>query len=504
LNPLKKLAGQTAIYGLGTMLSRLLNYLLVPFYTHQFIFDSPLLSRSDFGIITELYAYIGILMVLLTYGMETTFFRFAKQDASKAKVFSLSFQSLLFSTGLFLAILYLFLNPIAELIGYQEYRILILLLSFILALDVLTAIPFALLRLDNKALQFSGIKFVNVLVNISLNFLFLYGLRWISKEQPNSYLASFFNEDRKVIYVFIANLVASSTSMVLLFPVFKRFRFVWDWALFTRMLRYTYPLLIIGLAGMINDMGDKILLKHLIPIPAGITDKAKYVNNQLGIYGANFKLAILMTLFVQMFRYAFEPFFFTMEKEKGAKKVYADIMKYFIAFSLLIFLGVVLYLDIFKYFLGEMYWEALAIVPIILMAKFFYGVFVNLSLWYKLKELTIYGAVIGIAGAVLTLILNFVFVPKWGYIGAAWTHLSVYFAMVLISFLWGRKHFPVPYELKKIAILFVSAVAISVLFQYLDIKNISFKMLVATSLLLVYIGVFFVLEKQFVRRIWRH
>ncbi len=503
MNPLKKLAGQTAIYGLGTILSRLLNYLLVPFYTHQFIFDSPLLSRSDFGIITELYAYIGILMVLLTYGMETTFFRFAKQDESKGKVFSLSFQSLLFSTGLFLAILYIFIDPIANLIGYQEFKILIVLLSLILALDVLTAIPFALLRLDNKAMQFSGIKFINVFVNITLNFLFLYGLRWVSEEQPNSYLASFFNEDRKVIYVFIANLMASFTSLVLLSPVFKRFRFVWDWVLFKRMLRYTYPLLIIGLAGMINDMGDKILLKHLIPIPEGITDKAKYVNNQLGIYGANFKLAILMTLFVQMFRYAFEPFFFTMEKEKGAKKVYADIMKYFIAFSLLIFLGVVLYLDIFKYFLGEMYWEALAIVPIILMAKFFYGVFVNLSLWYKLKELTIYGAVIGIAGAVITLVLNFVLVPKWGYIGAAWTHLSVYFIMVLISFLWGRRHFPVPYELKKIAILFISAVLIVFIYQQIEVAELSNKLIVSTVFLFLYLGVFYLLERKFINKIIR-
>ena len=192
MNPLKKLAGQTAIYGLGTMLSRLLTYLLVTFSTHQFVFDSPLLSRSDFGIITELYAYIGILMVLLTYGMETTFFRFAKQDESKGKVFSLSFQSLLLSTGLFLAILYLFLNPIAAMIGYQEYKILIVLLSVILALDVLTSIPFALLRLENKAMQFSGIKFINVIVNISLNFLFLYGLRWISEEHPSSSFASFF------------------------------------------------------------------------------------------------------------------------------------------------------------------------------------------------------------------------------------------------------------------------------------------------------------------------
>ena len=499
MNPLKKLAGQTAIYGLGTILSRLLNYLLVPFYTHRFIFDSSLLSQSDFGIITEMYAYVGILMVLLTYGMETSFFRFAQKQGDRNKVFSLSLLSLLLTTSLFLILVYSFLTPLAEMIGYENYKILIILLSLILALDILTAVPFAYLRLENKALRFSAIKFVNVLVNIGLNFLLLFSLRYMAERHPGSFLGSFYSPERKVVYVFIANLLASFTSFLFLLPVFRKFRFVWDWALLKRMLLYTYPLLIIGLAGMINDMGDKIMLKHLIPVPQGVKDVQKYVNDQLGIYGANFKLAILMTLFVQMFRYAFEPFFFNMEKERNARKVYADVMKYFVAFSLLLFLGVSLYIDIFKYFIGQTYWAALSIVPIILMAKLFYGIFVNLSLWYKLRELTLYGAAIGIAGAVITVTFNLLWVPRYGYMGAAWTHLCVYLSMVLLSYFWGKKHYAVPYETGKILLFFAIALTIFGVFEYFKPGTVSARLYAATAAIIVYLASVLWLERKFVR-----
>jgi O-antigen/teichoic acid export membrane protein len=501
LNPLKKLAGQTAIYGLGTILSRLLNYLLVPFYTHRFIFDSSLLSQSDFGIITELYAYVGILMVMLTYGMETSFFRFAQKEENRNKVFSLSLLSLIITTSIFLMTIWFFLTPISQLIGYENFKILIILLSSILAIDILTAIPFAYLRMENKAMRFSGIKFINVLVNIILNFFLLFVLRYFAERHADSFLGNLFEADRKVIYVFISNLLASFTSLILLLSVFKKFRFVWDWQLLKKMLRYTYPLLIIGLAGMINDMGDKILLKHLISIPDGMTDVNTYVNNQLGIYGANFKLAILMTLFVQMFRYAFEPFFFNMEKEQNAQKVYADVMKYFIAFSLLLFLGVSMYLDIFKYFIGDSYWAALSIVPVILMAKLFYGIFVNLSLWYKLRELTLYGAVIGIVGALITLVFNMILVPRFGYNGAAWTHLSVYVSMVLISYLWGRKYYPVPYELNKILLLFAIALLIYSGFVYFKPETSFYRLTMATFFIGIYLFSFAWIEKKFILRI---
>ena len=439
---------------MGTIVPRLLNYLLLtPFYTRIFV-------EGQYGVVTELYAYVAFLLVLLTYGMETTYFRFVESAKNKDQVFTTALYSLFVTSTLFVLLALLFSNEIASLIRYPHHPEYIIYFAIIVGADAFAAIPFARLRQQDKAFRFAWIKIFNVSTNIFFNFFFLLFCPWFLKDNPDSVLNLVYNPDIGVGYAFISNLIASIFTLILLLPDIFRIRHSFSPGLLRRMLVYTYPLLLVGLFGMINEVSDKLLFKFLITVPEGIADRNNYILGQLGVYGANYRLAVLMTLFIQMFRYAAEPFFFSHAREENARRLYASVMKYFIIFCLIIFLVVTLYLDTFKYFIGPDFRSGLRIVPIILMANLLLGIFYNLSVWYKLTDKTTYGALIAFIGAVVTIVLNIAFVPKHGYLGAAWAHLACYFTMVVLSFWAGRYFYKVTYDLRNIFLYFLMAFAI--------------------------------------------
>lgn len=482
-NPIKRLAGETAVYGLGTIVPRLLNYFLVPFYTR--IFD-----ESAYGQITELYAWVAIVMVVLTYGMETAFFRYANQEKDANKVFNTATTSLLITSLVFIVIVMLFLGDIATAIQYQGNSEYIMLLAFIVAIDAFTSLPFAYLRYKNKAKRFSFIKITSVIVNIFLNFLFLLIIPKIFGERVQE--LPVYNDSHLIVFVFIANLVSTIASLLLLIPEMKGFKIRVDKLLLRKLLAYGLPILIIGFAGMINEVSDKILLKYLLPDQ----DTAQA---QIGIYGANYKLAILMTLFIQMFRYAAEPFFFAESDKKNAKETYSRVMTYFVIFTLIIFLGITLFMDLFKYFIGPAFWSGLMIVPIVLAAKLFLGVFYNLSVWYKLTNKTLYGAVIAVCGALITIVLNIVLIPKYGFVGSAWANFFCYLSMMLISYYWGRKIYKVQYQVKKILLYTALAGLVYYVSRAIQIDNSYILFLINSLLLIGYAGIAFVNERRLLR-----
>jgi len=480
-NPIKKLAGDTVIYGLGTMVPRLLFYLLVPFYT-IFIFN-----KGEYGQITELYAYVAILLVLLTYGMETAFFRYANKSGNAKKVYNTALTSILTTSLLFLVVVIIFLSDISSAIRYSGHNEYILMIALIVAIDAFTALPFAWLRFKDNARRFSIIRIVSVSINVFFNLLFLVALPKLFPEQTAS--LQYFEEGNKIVFVFIANLIGSLSTVLMLWKELKIFRISIDKILFKKLLNYSLPILVIGLAGMINEVADKILLKYYLPNPETAIE-------QIGVYGASYKLAILMMLFIQMFRFAAEPFFFAEEKKKDAKKTYAKVMDWFVIFTLFIFLAVTLYLDIFKYLIGPKFWAGLAIVPIVLAAKLFLGVFYNLSVWYKLNNKTLYGAVIAVFGAGITITLNIIFIPKYGYMASAWANFACYFSMMIISWIWGSRIYKVKYNLKKILSYSLLAVALYFASQYFGGHEKFLQLTINTMLMLVFALTVFMFERK--------
>lgn len=482
MNPLKQLAGQTAVYGLGTIVPRLLNFLLLtPFYTRVFV-------KGEYGMVTELYAYVAFLMVLLTYGMETAYFRFVENAKNKDKVYTTALTSLFITSTLFVILVIIFAQPLADIIRYSSNVEYIIYFALIIGIEAFTSIPFARLRQQKKPGRFAFIKIVNVLVNISLNFFFLWLCPVLLKNNPDSIVGLIYSENIGVGYAFISNLVATIVTLLLLIPDIFKTRIQFDAALLRNMLVYSLPLLVVGLAGMVNEVSDKIFLKYLWPDPETALD-------QVGIYGACFRLAVLMTLFTQMFRYAAEPFFFAQAKEKNSKVVYADVMKYFIIFGLIIFLTVMLYIDIFKYFIGSNFHEGLFIVPIVLFANLFLGVFYNLSVWYKLNNLTRFGAAIAIVGAIITIVLNIILIPKIGYLGSAWAHFACYFVMMIISYFWGKKYFPINYDLKRILLYTILALVLYAVSHYVKPQEFILQLLVNSVLLIIFLATVYKFEK---------
>jgi len=481
VNPIKQLFGQTAVYGMGIVLPRLLNYLLLtPFYTRVF-------ATGEYGVVTELYAYVVFLLVILTYGMETGFFRYASNGENKDNVYS-SILGTVFSTSvLFVLLVIVFVKPIAGGLGYSQFPQYIRWLAMIVAIDAFTAIPFARIRLLNKPVKYALIRIVEVSVNIGLNWFFLY---YCPHHIDNEFVKSIYSPEVGVGYVLISNLVASVLKLLLLSgEIFAFFKGQYDFTLLRTILKYSYPLLIAGLAGTINEALDRVLLKHLL-------DPASDPMSQLGIYGANYKIAVLMTLYVQMFKYAAEPFFFSKAHLQDAKQLYADTMKYFIIPGLLIFLGVMLYIDYFKLFIGSSYREGVGIVPVILLANLVMGIFFNLSIWYKLTNKTLTGAVLVLIGAGLTILINTLFVKKYGYVASAWGHLICYTVMVVLSFLLSRKHYSIPYDIKRIILYFVVILSLYFIDFELGKHGFSSYWVVKPLFMLIAISVFFVGERK--------
>lgn len=446
-NPIKQLFGQTAVYGLGIVLPRLLNYLLLtPFYTRVF-------EKATYGIITELYAYVVFLLVILTYGMETGYFRYASNSDQKEKVYSTALGSLFVTSVLFIISMVIWDGPVSRLVGYASHPEYIRWLAMIVGIDAFAAIPFARIRLYNRATKYALIRIAEVAINIGLNLFFLY---YCPHHTDHPLVSLVYHEEIGVGYVLISNLTASLVKLVLLSTeIMAAFRSSVDKKLLSTLLRYSYPLLVAGLAGTINEALDRVLLKHLLP-------QAQHPMEQLGIYGANYKLAVLMTLFVQMFKYAAEPFFFSKSNESNAKNLYADIMTFFVLAGLFIFLLVNLYLDYFILFIGKDFREGANIVPVILLANLVMGIFFNLSIWYKLTNKTMIGAALVLLGALITIVINSIFIPSYGYEASAWAHLICYSVMVILSFAWSRKHYAIPY--KTVGILLYIAFALVIFY----------------------------------------
>jgi O-antigen/teichoic acid export membrane protein len=480
LNYLKQLAGQTFVYGLGIVIPRLLNYIiLTPFYTRIF-------SREEYGIITEFYAYVVFLMVFLTYGMETGYFRYSDKENNKDNVYLTTLTSLAVSSLLFISISLVFSAPISGWIGYATHPEYIAMVGMIVGLDAFTAIPFAKLRLDNRAFKYALIRIFEVLSNIGANWFFLY---FCPRHcQSSEFIQSVYDPQIGIGYVFISNLISTFLKLALLSKEIIILKGRFESRMLKKLLIYSTPLLVAGLAGTINEALDRILLKYLIP--AG--DKPM---EQLGIYGANMKLAVLMTLFVQMFRYAAEPFFFSRKEDHDAKVIYATVMKYFIFTGMVIFMIIMFYLDIFVLFIGRNFREGIAIVPVVLFANLLMGIFFNLSVWYKLTNKTIYGAYLVCGGAIITVLINLLFVKDFGYYASAWGHIASYTVMVIISFFVGQRHFNIPYETGKIILYIVLAFSFYAIYNILNNSVGNMKYALSTILLISYIVIFQFLEK---------
>lgn len=482
MNPLKNLAGQTLVYGMGTIVPRLLNYLLTPFFTR-------ILLKSDYGVLTDLYAYTALLLVLLTYGMETAFFRFASANKNEKNVYSTVLTSVLSTASVFVAVVLFFLSDISNAIGYGNHNEYIIYITLIVAMDAVSSIPFAFLRQKNRAFRFSTIKLVNVAVNIFFNVFFLWACPEIAKHSPDSPLLLFYNPNITVGYIFISNLISSGVSLVMLFPEIFKTKFFIDTKLLKTLFKYAFPILVVSLAGMVNEVSDKILLKYLLPDNVNAME-------QLGVYGANYKLAVLMTIFIQMFRYAAEPFFFSNSGQKNSKNIYAAVMRFFVIFGLTIFLGVTLFLDVFKYFIDKTYYDGLNIVAIVLLANLLQGIFYNLSVWYKINDLTKYGAYIALTGSLITIVMNVLLVPIYGYVGSAYGHLVCYSSMVLFSFLLGRKYYKIDYPLKRIASYFILAFAIYFISQMIIIEGYWISLIVNAGLFMSFVITAFISERK--------
>ncbi len=439
MNPLKRLASQTAIYGVSSVLGRFLNYLLVPLFTYTF-------APAEYGVVAEFYAYMGFFAVLMAFGMETGYFRFrAGGERPAAVVYATVLRFVILANAGFVLVAVALQQPVADLLRHAAHPEYIWWTAAILAMDSVGAIAFARLRAENRAVRFAGIKLIEIGANIGLNLFFIVFCRQAYEADPGSLLGGLWNPTIGIGYVFLANLAASGLKLVLLAPQLGDGLRGYDGALFRRMLRYSLPMVVIGMAGIVNEMLDRAALKYLLPFDDA-TNMA-----QLGIYSACYKLSILMTLFIQAFRYAGEPFFFAYAKAEDARRTYALVLNGFVIFCVFIFLLVLLYLDLFQYFVGSAYREGLSVVPILLLANLLLGIYVNLSIWYKLTDRTLLGAGVSLVGAGVTVVALLVLVPDYGYTGAAWAHLLCYGTMVVLSYLLGRRFYPVPYDLVRVA-----------------------------------------------------
>ncbi len=465
--------------------------MLVPLYTRVF-------EPHVFGIVTELYAYVGFLLILLTYGMETAFFRFSQIEKNTTKVYSTALLPLFLSSSVFILLGFLFAQPIANSLQYPENPEYIRWFTLIVGIDALCAIPFARLRYQNRAFRFVLLKVINISVNLGLNLFFLVLCPYLIRAFHLNFIHYIYAEEIGVGYVFISNLVASGITILLLVSDLFTVRLRFERALFRKMLIYALPLLLAGFSGMINEMLDRLMLKMLLVVPPAVENKAVYIMSQIGIYGANYKISIFMTLFIQAFRYAIEPFVFSQDENKNSKKIYADIMKMFVILGLFVFLGINYFIDIVKYFIDKDYHSGLHIVPVLLGANLFLGIIFNLSIWYKLTNKTIYGAVIATFGALITIFLNIILVPLWGYTGAAWATFFCYFSMMILSFLLGRKFYRINYDLKAIVIYVLITVFLYFCDYFIALDNV----FINYALKFLYLGTFgaFVIYKEDLRK----
>ena len=484
---LGSLAKQTAIYGLSSIIGRFLNYLLVPLYTYKIAAES-----GGYGIVTNLYAYTALLLVVLTFGMETTFFRFSnKEGVDPNKAFSTSGLSVGFVALVFVALVSILLKPIASVLDYTAHPEFVEIMAIIVAFDAFQAILFARLRYENKALKFAILKLSFIILNIGLN-LFIFLIAPGLKESHPA-LMGWYENSYQVGYIFIVNLICTTLVFLGFIPEIKKLRYGLDRNLLKQMLQYTWPLLLLGLAGILNQVADKICYRFIVPGKEGEV--------QLGIYGACVKIAMIMAMITQAFRYAYEPFVFGGKRDTADKETQARVMKYFIIFTLLAFLAVVMYMPILRHIIKSDYWEGLRVVPIVMMAEIFMGIYFNLSFWYKLIDETWWGAIFSAIGCVVLLAINFIFVPKYGYMACAWGGFAGYGTCMLLSYLIGQKKAPIPYDLKSAFVYFAIAVALFFVQKYLHFDSVVWTLVVNTGLLLVFFAFICWMERDLLKSI---
>ncbi|MBR5982780.1 MAG: lipopolysaccharide biosynthesis protein [Bacteroidales bacterium] len=491
MGKLKRLAGDTVIYGLSSIIGRFLNYLLVPLYTYKIAAES-----GGYGVVTNIYAYVALILVILTFGMETTFFRFAnKEGVNPMKAFSTSLISVGAVSLIFVALCSVLLPFIADAVGYADHPEYIEMMAIVVAIDAFQAILFSFLRYQKRPIKFAALKLLFIFMNIGMNlFIFLLAPK-IYQSCPS--LMGWYDPSYQVGYIFVVNLISTSLVTLGFLPELKNLRHGFDRQMMKQMLKYTWPLLLLGIAGIINQVADKICYRFIVPGQEGDT--------QLGIYGACVKIAMIMAMITQAFRYAYEPFVFgeNREEAKKSKDTQAKVMKYFVIFTLLAFVAVMAYIDILRYIISSDYWEGLAAVPIVMLAEIFMGIYFNLSFWYKLSDKTWWGAIISGTGCIVLLAMNFLLVPKIGYMACAWAGFAGYGVCMVMSYILGQKYNPVPYKLMPILGYFALAVGIFLASKYMKEflypESTVISIIVNTLLLLVYIAVVAYNERTLVK-----
>ena len=484
MNPLKRLFKQTFIYGLATVMPRVISFFLLPLYTHVFE------NAAGYGQYTNIYAWIAIFNVFLAYGMETAFFRFYHKSEDKEKVISTSLISLLGSSLLFLIVALFMKQWLSEVTDinpdYLKFT------TYILVLDALVIIPFALLRANEKTMRYAVLKTINVAINLGFNVFFLLVLPNLVQEADSGFFHSIYRPNWEIHYVLLSNVIASGITLLILLPSYFKANYTFDAALWKRMMKYAGPVMIAGVAFTINEVLDKILLTQLLP--------SDIAEAEVGKYGACYKLALFMTLFGTAFRMGVEPFFFSHAKSEKPQKTYAQITNYFVILGSIILLGVIALIDPLGKLLlhNPVYWEALDVVPIILLGSFCLGIYHNLSVWYKVTDQTKFGAYISSIGALITLIINIGFISKIGYMASALATLAAYGSMMLISYYFGRKYYPVPYNMRKITFYLSVSLVFSILSFYVFNRNL----IAGSILLLVFLGLVYKMEGENLRSIF--
>lgn len=452
---LKTLFKDTALYGMSSIVGRFLNYLLVPLYTAKIA-----ASSGGYGVITNVYAYTALLLVILTFGMETTFFRFVnKEGVNPMRTYS----TVLIMVGsvalLFVALVLAFINPVSSFMGYSAHEEYVAVMAACVAIDAFQCIPFAYLRYKHRPWKFVALKMLFIVLNITLNIVYFVVLpAMYSNPSTHGFAASLYDPNVGVGYVFRLNLFCTAIITFFFWKELTGFRWVFDKILFRKMLSYSWPILLLGITGILNQTADKILFPIVSPGAEG--------HVQLGIYGAAAKIAMIMAMITQAFRYAYEPFVFGSAKEKGSRDTYGKAMKYFIIFTLLAYLVVVGYLDVLKYIIGRDYWEGLKVVPVVMAAEIMMGVYFNLSFWYKLIDKTIYGAWFSGVGCVVLVLINVLLIPKYGYMACAWAGVAGYGTAMLLSYFVGQKKYPINYPLKSITVYICIAALFTAIMLY--------------------------------------
>ena len=457
---LKSLAKETAIYGLSSIVGRFLNYLLVPVYTMALSAQS-----GGYGVVTNMYAWVALALVMLTFGMETGFFRFANRaDEHPMRVYSTTLLSVGGVSVIFLLLGLVFLQPIAGWMGYASHPEYLGMMMAVVAMDAIQSIPFAYLRYQKRPIKFAALKLLFIFLNISLNLIYYVGMKGTD-----------------VGGAFLFNLICTSVVMICLIPELRGFSYVLDRALLRRMLTYSLPLLVLGLAGILNQVADKIIFRFVYP------DEAEALT-QLGIYGAASKIAMVMAMLTQAFRFAYEPFVFGASRDKDNRMMYAKAMKFFIIFTLLAFLAVMFYLDLLRYLIGKDYWEGLRVVPIVMMAEIFMGIYFNLSFWYKLIDETRWGAYFSLTGCAILLLVNVMFIPQYSYMACAWAGFAGYGVAMLLSYFVGQKKYPIEYDLKGIGKYVGLSVFLYLAAFYVPIEHLFLRLGYRTLLLFLFVA----------------